>query len=64
MKRVDLVTYCEKEGIPFTTFNDWSDILARMKQIVAGQVTVKAAATGRNKEPPIDTAKLSTQRSP
>jgi hypothetical protein len=55
------VTYCEKEGIPFTTFNDWSDILARMKQIVAGELSVKAAATGRNEDAPSNSAKLSTE---
>jgi hypothetical protein len=46
-RSTDLVTYCEKEGIPFTTFDDWSSILSTMKDIVAGKTTVKAAATGR-----------------
>lgn len=43
----DLVTYCEKEDVPFTTFNDFSDIHATVKEIVEGKLTVKQAATGR-----------------
>ena len=30
----DLVTYCEREGIPFTLFEDWSSILATTKEIL------------------------------
>jgi 2-hydroxy-3-keto-5-methylthiopentenyl-1-phosphate phosphatase len=44
---LDLITYCEKENVPFTTFNDFSDIHATVKDIVAGKLSVKAAATGR-----------------
>ena len=29
----DLVAYCEREGVPFTVFEDWSSILAKTKQI-------------------------------
>ncbi|KAK4032995.1 HAD-like domain-containing protein [Parachaetomium inaequale] len=43
----DLVTYCEKEKVPFTTFNDFSDIHNTVKDIVAGKLTVTEAATGR-----------------
>lgn len=43
----DLVTYCEKEHVPFTTFQDFSGILATVKDIAAGRTTVKEAATGR-----------------
>ncbi|KAH6634797.1 HAD-like domain-containing protein [Chaetomium sp. MPI-SDFR-AT-0129] len=43
----DLVTYCEKEEVVFTTFNDFSDIHNTVKEIVAGKLTVKEAATGR-----------------
>lgn len=42
----DLVTFCEKEKVPFTTFNDFSDILTVVKEIVTGQKSVKDAATG------------------
>ncbi|KAK1768091.1 HAD-like domain-containing protein [Phialemonium atrogriseum] len=43
----DLVTYCEKEKVPFTTFEDFSEILATVKAIAAGTLSVKDAATGR-----------------
>ncbi|KAK3390729.1 HAD-like domain-containing protein [Podospora didyma] len=43
----DLVTYCENENVPFTTFNDFSEILATVKNIMAGKLSVKDAATGR-----------------
>ncbi|PSS10782.1 hypothetical protein M430DRAFT_53326 [Amorphotheca resinae ATCC 22711] len=37
----DLVTYCVREKVPFTLFEDWSTILATVKDIVAGKTTVK-----------------------
>ena len=40
----DLVTYCEREGIPFTTFKDWTDILSETKEIFSGQKSVKKVA--------------------
>ncbi|KAJ0306745.1 hypothetical protein COL5a_006101 [Colletotrichum fioriniae] len=43
----DLVAYCEKEGISFVTFNDFSDILSTVRQIVEGKLSVKDAARGR-----------------
>ncbi|KAK4134585.1 hypothetical protein BT67DRAFT_379623 [Trichocladium antarcticum] len=43
----DLVTYCEKEHVPFTTFHDFSEIHDTVKRIVEGRLTVKEAATGR-----------------
>lgn len=46
--QLDLVTYCENEEVVFTTFNDFSDIHNTVKEIVAGKLTVKEAATGRN----------------
>lgn len=33
-KGKDLVTYCDREKIPFTLFDDWSDISAIVKEIV------------------------------
>lgn len=30
----DLVTYCIKEGVPFTTFGDWKSITENVKEIV------------------------------
>jgi 2-hydroxy-3-keto-5-methylthiopentenyl-1-phosphate phosphatase len=29
----DLVTFCQREGVPFTLFDDWSDIMAKTKEI-------------------------------
>ncbi|KAK0714527.1 HAD-like domain-containing protein [Lasiosphaeris hirsuta] len=43
----DLVTYCEKENVPFTTFQDFSEIHDTVKDIVEGKINVKDAATGR-----------------
>jgi len=40
----DLITYCEREGVPFTVFEDWSSILATTKAILEGKTTVKAVA--------------------
>lgn len=40
----DLVTWCEKEGIPFTTFEDWKTILDETKDIYEGRKTVKKLA--------------------
>jgi len=36
----DLIKYCAKEDVPFTVFSDWNDILAKVKKIVAGEVSV------------------------
>lgn len=36
----DLVTWCEKEGIPFTTFETWESILEETKDIYEGRKTV------------------------
>lgn len=47
LTRADLVTYCEKEKVPFQTFDDFSDIHNTVKNIVAGKLTVEEAATGR-----------------
>ncbi len=41
MTIIDLVTYCVRENVPFTVFEDWSSILAVVKDIVAGKTTVK-----------------------
>lgn len=30
----DLITYCEREGIPFTVFEDWRSILETTKDIL------------------------------
>lgn len=38
---IDLVTYCVRENVPFTEFEDWSSILATVEDIIAGKTTVK-----------------------
>ncbi|OIW28663.1 2,3-diketo-5-methylthio-1-phosphopentane phosphatase [Coniochaeta ligniaria NRRL 30616] len=43
----DLVTWCERENVKFTTFEDFSEILATVKDIASGKLSVKDAATGR-----------------
>ena len=40
----DLVTYCENEGIPFTTFSSWESILEETKEIYSGEKTVRKLA--------------------
>jgi len=39
-----LITYCERKGIPFTTFEDWSSILKETKDIFGGRKSVKKVA--------------------
>ncbi|KAK3174371.1 hypothetical protein OEA41_001615 [Lepraria neglecta] len=43
-KGYDLIKYCEREGVPFTVFEDWGSILATTKDIFEGKTTVKAVA--------------------
>jgi len=44
---IDLVAYCVRENVPFTLFENWSSILATVKDIVAGKITVeKVSAQG------------------
>ncbi|TKA61232.1 hypothetical protein B0A49_08750 [Cryomyces minteri] len=40
----DLVSYCARENVPFTVFEDWSLITSKVKEIVAGKTTVHDAA--------------------
>lgn len=40
----DLVNYCEREGIPFTTFENWESILAETKEIYSGKKSVRKLA--------------------
>lgn len=41
----DLITYCEREGVPFTVFEDWQSILATTKAIFEGKTSVKQLAS-------------------
>ncbi|KAI9668108.1 MAG: hypothetical protein M1821_000928 [Bathelium mastoideum] len=40
----DLISFCVKEDIPFTVFEDWSSIMSKVQEIVAGTTSVKDAA--------------------
>lgn len=40
----DLINYCAREDVPFTVFEDWSNIHAKCKEIVEGKTTVQQAA--------------------
>ncbi|KAL9027662.1 MAG: hypothetical protein Q9196_003850 [Gyalolechia fulgens] len=46
----DLITYCEREGIPFTVFEDWRSILATTIEIFEGKTDLEQiAAEGAQK---------------
>ncbi|KIW60131.1 hypothetical protein PV05_00372 [Exophiala xenobiotica] len=40
----DLITYCEREGIPFTEFDSWETILQETQDIYDGNTSVKKIA--------------------
>ncbi|KAK2744337.1 hypothetical protein FQN55_006851 [Onygenales sp. PD_40] len=40
----DLVTYCQRENIPYTIFEDWSSILQKTKDIYEGKTDAKSIA--------------------
>jgi hypothetical protein len=58
----DLVTYCEREGIPFTTFKDWTDIKRETEQIFSGEKSVKRLATESLQR--VRTNSIEAQRNP
>ncbi len=43
---IDLVIFCAKEGVPFTEFEDWTHILAVVKDVVSGKTSVTKVAAG------------------
>ncbi|CAL5874572.1 uncharacterized protein PFLUO_LOCUS8868 [Penicillium psychrofluorescens] len=43
-KGKDLVVYCERRGMPYTTFENWSTILSTTKDILAGKVSAQEVA--------------------
>lgn len=51
---IDLITYCLRDGTPFTVFEDWSSILATLKDIVAGKITVQEVSAAGAKEAKAD----------
>ncbi|KAK6345966.1 hypothetical protein TWF730_010303 [Orbilia blumenaviensis] len=40
-KGKDLVTYCEREGVPYTTFEDFQDIWNGVRDVVEGKKTIE-----------------------
>jgi len=50
----DLITYCIRGGMPFTTFEDWSSILATLKDIVEGKTTVREVSAAGGQEAKAD----------
>ncbi|ORX96904.1 HAD-like domain-containing protein [Clohesyomyces aquaticus] len=40
----DLISYCARENVPFTVFEDWYTILEKCKEITEGKTTVHDAA--------------------
>lgn len=40
----DLITYCEREGVPFYVFHDFKDIHRKVQEIVEGKSTTQEAA--------------------
>jgi len=40
----DLVTYCQRENVPFTVFDDWRSIMSTTKDILEGKASVKKIA--------------------
>ncbi|KAH8681175.1 HAD-like domain-containing protein [Xylariales sp. PMI_506] len=43
----DLVSYCQRENVPYTLFNDFSDIHKVVKKVVDGEITVQEAALNK-----------------
>jgi hypothetical protein len=41
---LDLITYCVRENVPFTVFEDWSSILSTVRDITEGKTTVQAVS--------------------
>lgn len=45
----DLITYCEREAIPYHVFHSYKDIHEKIKAIVAGEETIESAIENKNK---------------
>jgi len=43
-KDIDLIQYCIRESIPYKEFEDWSEILSTLKDIIAGKTDTKHVA--------------------
>jgi hypothetical protein len=51
---IDLITYCIRGKMPFTIFEDWSSILATVKDIVEGKTTVQEVSAAGVQEAKAD----------
>lgn len=59
----DLVTYCQREKVPFTVFHDFNDIHAIVKDVVSGKTTVQEVAKkGAEEEARLQEAKQTTTK--
>ncbi|KAL8718096.1 MAG: hypothetical protein Q9225_004734 [Loekoesia sp. 1 TL-2023] len=58
----DLITYCEREAIPFTVFEDWRSILATTKDIFEGRKNLKQVAEEGAEEAQKDKREVETAR--
>jgi len=45
-----LITYCEREGAPFTVFKTFEDIHRDIKDIMEGKTTIDEVAGRHSKE--------------
>ncbi|KAK7203146.1 HAD-like domain-containing protein [Myxozyma melibiosi] len=45
----DLITYCEREGIPYHVFHSYKDIHEKIKAIVEGKETIAGAIENKDK---------------
>lgn len=48
IRRLDLITYCEREKVRYIAFENWSTILAATKEILSGTKTVQDIAQATN----------------
>ncbi|MCJ1261551.1 hypothetical protein MMC22_001416 [Lobaria immixta] len=56
----DLITYCEREGIPFTVFEDWRSILETTKDILEGKTTAQKVAAQDEEKAHLEAEKIKT----
>lgn len=44
------MTFCQRRGMPYTTFQNWSTILSTTQDLLAGKVTPSQVAVRAKKE--------------
>lgn len=45
-----MITYCERENIPFTVFHDFADIHKVVQEVIEGKTTTAEVAARQQKE--------------